>query len=78
MGENMTIKTLAIIHELLTERVHELEERRYRASAKLDDVEKRGDHEEYIPALEEELGFVCRKLDEAKYALHDLEAHDFR
>lgn len=74
----MTIKTLAIIHELLTERVDELEERRYRASAKLDDVEKRGDHEECIPALEEELGFVCRKLDEAKYALHDLEAHDFR
>ena len=79
MGEKMTIKTLAIIHELLTERVDELEAKRDRAQDKMREARCDEDNEvRYVRAMEEEYKFAHKKWCEAKEALEEVEAHDFR
>ena len=75
----MTIKTLAIIHELLTERVDELEAKRDRAQDKMREARYDEDNEvRYVRAMEEEYKLAHKKWCEAKEALEEFEAHDFR
>ena len=75
----MTIKTLAIIHELLIDRVDELAAKRDQAQEAM--REARYDEENnvrFVRAMEDEYKHAHKKWCEAKEALEEFEAQDFR
>ena len=74
----MTIKTLAIIRELLAARVESLEAKRTEIQDELRSLTQNDEKECAIKSQEAYFQYACEVLDEAKDALSDFEKHDFR